>query len=212
MRGVEALMSVDDAVIRDGAPGPETELVRRARQGDRGARDELVIRHRRQVYFLALQLLGNQDDALDVSQDAMLRFFAHLHRFDAERPVRPWLFRIVRNLALDLFRRRKVRQTESLDAALDEDGERPKIDPADPSVDLDRDLLQGQLRRRLFAALNQLTPMQREIVVLRDYQDLSYQEIAEMLEIPLGTVMSRLHGARQRLRLLVEGDLKALAG
>jgi RNA polymerase sigma-70 factor (ECF subfamily) len=212
MRGVEALMSVDDAVIRDGAPGPETELVRRARQGDRGARDELVIRHRRQVYFLALQLLGNQDDALDVSQDAMLRFFANLHRFDAERPVRPWLFRIVRNLALDLFRRRKVRQTESLDAVGDEDGERTRIDPADPSVDLDRDLLQSQLRRRLFAALNQLTPMQREIVVLRDYQDLSYQEIAEMLEIPLGTVMSRLHGARQRLRLLVEGDLKALAG
>jgi RNA polymerase sigma-70 factor (ECF subfamily) len=209
---VEALMSVDDAVIRDGAPGPETELVRRARQGDRGARDELVFRHRRQVYFLALQLLGNQDDALDVSQDAMLRFFSNLHRFDAERPVRPWLFRIVRNLALDLFRRRKVRQTESLDAVDEEDGERKGIDPADPAVDLDRDLLQSQLRRRLFAALNQLTPMQREIVVLRDYQDLSYQEIAEMLEIPLGTVMSRLHGARQRLRLLVEGDLKALAG
>ncbi len=205
-------MSVDDAAIRDGAPGPETELVRQACQGDRGARDELVLRHRRQVYFLALQLLGNADDALDVSQDAMLRFFTNLHRFDAERPVRPWLFRIVRNLALDLFRRRKVRQSESLDSVEDEDGERQRLDPADPSVDLDRDLLQSQLRRKLFAALNQLTPMQREIVVLRDYQDLSYQEIAEMLEIPLGTVMSRLHGARQRLRLLVESDLRSLVG
>lgn len=205
-------MSVEDAAFREAAAGPETELVRRARQGDRGARDELVLRHRRQVYFLALQLLGNADDALDVSQDAMLRFFTNLHRFDAERPVRPWLFRIVRNLALDLFRRRKVRQSESLDAPLvDEDGERQGIDPPDPNVDLDRDLLQSQLRRRLFAALNQLTPLQREIVVLRDYQDLSYQEIAEMLEIPLGTVMSRLHGARQRLRLLVEDDLRALA-
>lgn len=205
-------MSVDDAVLGEGANGPEKELVLKARRGDRGARDELVLRHRRQVYFLALQLLGNADDALDVSQDAMLRFFSNLHRFDAERPVRPWLFRIVRNLALDLFRRRKVRQSESLDAvAGDEDGERTAIDPADPNVDLDRDLLQKQLRRRLFAALGQLTPMQREIVVLRDYQDLSYQEIAEMLEIPLGTVMSRLHGARQRLRLLVEDDLRALA-
>lgn len=205
-------MSVDDAALRDGVPGPETELVRKACQGDRGARDELVLRHRRQVYFLALQLLGNPDDALDVSQDAMLRFFTNLHRFDAERPVRPWLFRIVRNLALDLFRRRKVRQSESLDAVDDEDGDRPRHDPVDESVDLDRDLLQRQLRKKLFAALNQLTPMQREIVVLRDYQDLSYQEIAEMLEIPLGTVMSRLHGARQRLRTLVENDLRALAG
>ncbi len=205
-------MSGEDAVSRETAPGPETELVRRACQGDRGARDELVQRHRRQVYFLALQLLGNPDDALDVSQDAMLRFFSNLHRFDAARPVRPWLFRIVRNLALDLFRRRKVRYSESLDAVNDEDGERPRFDPVDESVDLDRDLLQRQLRRKLFAALNQLTPMQREIVVLRDYQDLSYQEIAEMLEIPLGTVMSRLHGARQRLRTLVEGDLRALAG
>lgn len=205
-------MSGEDAVGREEAPGPETELVRRACQGDRGARDELVQRHRRQVYFLALQLLGNPDDALDVSQDAMLRFFSKLHRFDAARPVRPWLFRIVRNLALDLFRRRKVRHSESLDAVDDEDGERLRLDPVDESVDLDRDLLQRQLRRKLFAALNQLTPMQREIVVLRDYQDLSYQEIAEMLEIPLGTVMSRLHGARQRLRTLVEGDLRALAG
>jgi len=203
-------MSVDDAVGRTDANGPETELVCRARRGDRAAREELVLRHRRQVYFLALQLLGNADDALDVSQDAMLRFFTNLNRFDAERPVRPWLFRIVRNLALDLFRRRKVRQSESLDTYDDEEGER-SIDPPDPSVDLDRDLMQSQLRRRLFAALNQLTPMQREIVVLRDYQDLSYQEIAELLEIPLGTVMSRLHGARQRLRLLVEGDLRALA-
>lgn len=205
-------MSLDETLGQDGTPGTETALVIKARQGDLAARDELVLRHRRQVYFLALQLLGNTDDALDVTQDALLRFFTHLHRFDAQRPVRPWLFRIVRNLALDLFRRRKVRQSESLDATFgDEEGENPRLDPADPNVDLDRDLLQTQLRKRLFAALSQLTPNQREIVVLRDYQDLSYQEIAEMLDIPLGTVMSRLHGARQRLRLLVEDDLRALA-
>lgn len=205
-------MSLDQSFGGDALASPEKELVQKARQGDRGARDELVFRHRRQVYFLALQLLGNTDDALDVTQDAMLRFFTNLNRFDAERPVRPWLFRIVRNLALDLFRRRKVRQSESLDAGFDdEDGDRQPIDPADPGVDLERDLQQRQLRSRLFAALEQLTPMQREIVVLRDYQDLSYQEIAEMLEIPLGTVMSRLHGARQRLRLLVQDDLRGLA-
>ncbi len=206
-------MSFEDTFAQDEAQGYEKSLVIEARQGNLRARDELVSRHRRRVYFLALQLLGNADDALDIAQDAMLRFLSNLHRFDAERPVRPWLFRITRNLALDLFRRRKVRQSESLDAFYDVDGEGEglRLDPADPTVDLDRDLLQSQLRRKLFAALARLTPTQREIVVLRDYQDLSYQEIAQMLDIPLGTVMSRLHGARQRLRLLVEDDLHALA-
>jgi RNA polymerase sigma-70 factor (ECF subfamily) len=188
----------------------ETELVRRACRGELAARDELYRRHRQAVYFLAYQLLGNADDALDVTQDAMLRFFSTLHRFDVDRPVRPWLYRIVRNRVLDLFRRRKVRQSEPLEQ-VDDDGERHSLEIADPSVDLERDLAQSELRRRLWAALVQLTPMQREIVVLRDYQDLAYNEIAETLSIPVGTVMSRLHGARQRLRQVLHADLRPMA-
>lgn len=185
----------------------EKELVRRATRGELQARDELYRRHRQAVYLLALQLLGNSDDALDVMQDAMLRFFGNLHRFDLDRPVRPWLFRIVRNRVLDLFRRRKVRRSESLET-LGDDGEAQTTEFVDGSVDLERDLAQTQLRRRLWAALQQLTPNQREIVVLRDYQDLSYQEIAETLAIPVGTVMSRLHGARQRLRLILGSEMR----
>ena len=95
----------------------EKDLVRLAQTGDTEARDELARRHRQPAYFLALQLLGNADDALDVAQDAMLRFFTTLHRFDASRPVRPWLFQIVRNRVLDLYRRRKVRKHDSIDQA-----------------------------------------------------------------------------------------------
>ena len=181
------------------------ELVLRARKGDRLAQEELARRHRRPMYFLALQLLGNPDDAMDVVQDALVRFLTTIHRFDPKRPVRPWLYRIVRNRVIDLARRRKVRKHDSIDD-LDPEGNLRLVLP-DPDVDLERDAGQSQLRARLFRALAELSPKQREIVVMRDYQDLSYKEIASTLDIPIGTVMSRLHGARKRLRDLLQSDL-----
>lgn len=189
----------------------DRKLVVRARRGDRSACEELARRHRKPAYFFALQLLGDADDALDVAQDAMLRFFTHLDRFDPRRPVRPWLFRIVRNRVLDLFRRRKVRKHDSIDAAAD-DEDRPDLQLIDETMDPEGDARDSQLRRTIFAALAELTHNQREILVLRDYQDLAYSEIAETLEIPIGTVMSRLHGARKRLRQVLGGDLQDLLG
>jgi len=187
----------------------DRDLVRLAQTGDTEARDELARRHRQPAYFLALQLLGNPDDALDVAQDAMLRFFSTLHRFDAARPVRPWLFQIVRNRVLDLYRRRKVRKHDSIDqAAADED--RPDLELIDGSVDLERDVAQTELQQRLWRALAELSQAQREILVLRDSQDLSYNEIAKTLDIPIGTVMSRLHGARRKLRTVLKEDLRNL--
>mgnify|MGYP001102787643 CR=1 FL=1 len=187
----------------------EAELVRRARQGDAAACEELAHRHREPAFFLALQLLGNRDDALDVAQDAMLRFFKHLHRFDTGRPVRPWLFQIVRNRVFDLFRRRKVRKHDSIDAAAADD-ERPDLQLVDESVDLERDASRAQLQKRIWQALQELSQPQREIIVLRDYQDMAYSEIAATLNIPIGTVMSRLHGARKRLRKVLQSDLDEL--
>ncbi len=159
------------------------------------------------MYILALQLMGNRDDALDVVQDSLLRFFTTLHRFDLRRPVRPWLYQIVRNRAVDLHRRRKVRRHDSLDET-DEDGRTYEI--RDVSVDPERDVAHSQLRARIWQSLEELSPKQREILVLRDYQDLSYTEIAENLNIPIGTVMSRLHGARKRLRSVLKDDLQTL--
>ncbi len=187
----------------------ESDLVVRARGGDPLAQEELAQQHRRAVFFLALQLLGNRDDALDVQQDAMLRFFSTLHRFDTRRPVRPWLYQIVRNRVIDLHRRRKVRKSESLDAT-NEDGS-PRFEVIDTSIDPERDATRAQLKIRLWQALEELSANQREILVLRDYQDLSYAEIAETLGIPIGTVMSRLHGARKRLRQMLQDDLQAFA-
>ena len=185
----------------------DVELVQRARKGDRAAQGELAQRHRRSMYILALQLMGNRDDALDVVQDALLRFFTNLHRFDTRRPIKPWLYQIVRNRAVDLHRRHKVRRHESLDDT-DDDGRKREI--RDISVDPERDASRAQLKARIWQSLDELSAKQREILVLRDYQDLAYSEIAEILNIPIGTVMSRLHGARKRLRAVLKADLQTL--
>lgn len=186
----------------------EVELVNRARAGDVSAQAELFERHRQALFFLALQLMGNRDDAMDVAQEAMLRFFKTLHRFDCRRPVRPWLFQIVRNRVVDLYRRKRVRRHESLDAT-DPEGQ-ALIELVDMTVDPERDAARSELRVRILQALSELSSIQREILVLRDYQDLSYSEIAETLDIPIGTVMSRLHGARKRLRQVLHGELQSL--
>ena len=174
----------------------DVELVGRARTGDSAALDALVRRHRQSAYVFALQLLGNQDDALDVAQDALLRFVRSLDRFDTERPVRPWLLTIVRNVTRDLWRKRSRSEVQ-----LPETVEGPDLlaQLVDPRANPDRDLRTNELRRRVWSGIARLPEKKREILVLRDFHDHSYAEIAEILGIPMGTVMSRLHGARRQL-------------
>lgn len=192
-RGVASLGSDPDA--------SDQELVDQARAGHRDAQNALASRHRQGAFLLALQMLGNRDDAMDVTQDAMLRFFTTLGSFDAERQVRPWLFTIVRNQVRDLWRRRQRRPSDGL-----VDGEALASQLVDPSANPEADLRRQRLRERVWRAMAQLPAAKREIVVLRDFHDLSYSDIAEVLEIPIGTVMSRLHGARRQLRARLEEE------
>jgi RNA polymerase sigma-70 factor (ECF subfamily) len=172
-------------------------LVARTKAGDGASREELAERSGRAAYSFALQLVRNQADAQDVAQDSMIRFFSSLDRFDEQRPVLPWLFRIVRNRVVDLGRRESLRRGPSLDTGSPQ-GE--AIDSLDSKSDPHQDSERRDLQRRIWASLEELQEPHREILVLRDYQDLSYRQIAEVLEIPQGTVMSRLHAARKRLR------------
>jgi RNA polymerase sigma-70 factor (ECF subfamily) len=194
---MQAAVSID-------RPAPDRALVTNAVNGEREAREELARRVRKPAYFLALQLTGRPDDARDIAQDCMLRFFKHLDRFDVSRPIEPWLYQIVRNRVRDLRRRARLRRHESLES-MREDG-RPEAAATTPSPVAD--VQTRQLQRRVWSALHELKEAHREILVLRDYQDLSYREIAEVLSIPQGTVMSRLHAARRSLRtILSPGDV-----
>jgi RNA polymerase sigma-70 factor (ECF subfamily) len=196
------------ALADDGDPGGQSdrELVDRARAGRHDARETLAQRYRQAAFVLALQMLGNRHDAMDVAQDAMLRFFTSLNSFDRERSIRPWLFAIVRNQVRDLWRRRKRRPGDRAGEA----GEALARHLVDPTPNPEAGLRRTELQQRVWHAIAALPPAKREVIVLRDFHDLSYSDIAGVLEIPIGTVMSRLHGARRQLRArLDEGGCHA---
>ncbi len=184
-----------------GDAGSDRQLIDQAKAGEPAACDALARRYRRAAYLLALQMLGNRDDAMDVTQDAMLRFFSTLNSFDATRRVQPWLFTIVRNQVRDLWRQRQRRPADAI-------GESDALigQLAAPQPSPEADLRRQELRQRVWRALATLPADKREIIVLRDFHDLSYSDIAEVLDIPIGTVMSRLHGARRQLRARLEEE------
>lgn len=185
------------------APARQSRWVALAQEGDVQAREELAGLCQRMAFSLALQLTGNRDDALDLTQDAMVRFFRSLDRFDRSRPVRPWLMRIVRNLYRDRLRRRRIRKTQSLDEVAPHAVPEPVETSPGPEFTASR----RELQRVLWDEVQRLAPHYREVVVLRDYQDLEYAEIARVLRIPRGTVMSRLHRARKQLAGAVRARL-----
>jgi len=180
-------------------------VLQRAQQGDADAADELARSCQRHAFLFALHLLGNRDDAMDIAQEAMLRFFGSLRRFDCSRPVRPWLLRIVHNLVRDRARRQRARpRTEPLEKSADA----PVIDPVDPGPDPETLTARREQQLLVWRALIDLSNDHREVVALRDYLDLKYDEIASILGVPRGTVMSRLHRARKALQQQVHHQLQ----
>jgi RNA polymerase sigma-70 factor, ECF subfamily len=187
-----------------GVPTQDEVLVRDARDGDRSACEELFRRHRNDCYRMAYRYLGNEQDALDVVQEAMIKAFSALAQFDGRSSYRTWLLRIVRNTALDWGRRRKRIPGnllgEGLRAQRSDNGEPTITD--DPSIRLERQ----DLRRALEVGLNGLTGTLRETFVLFAELGLSYKDIAEVQDVPVGTVMSRIHSARAKLQAVLDWD------
>jgi RNA polymerase sigma-70 factor (ECF subfamily) len=179
---------------------PDEVLVQRARERDPGAREELFQRYRGDAYRVAYRLLGHEQDAMDVVQESLLKAFSGLEEFDGRSGFRYWFMRIVSNTALDWGRRRKRRPALNIG-----DGMGSYAEPAcddDPS----RRLHQQDLRRTLDAALARLTPKIRSTFVLFAEVGLSYKEIAETQEVPIGTVMSRINAAREKLQQSLDWD------
>ncbi len=175
----------------------EDALLARARAGDHEAFSALAAAHREAVYRAAWWILKDQDDALDATQEALLRAFRFLPRFDGRASFRTWARRIATNVALDRQARRK---RDRADALPEED---LVGDPREEAVGAD---LEREERRRLVReAIETLPPAQKAAVVLRDVEGLSYEEIASELKIPRGTVMSRLFYGRATLKKKLAG-------
>ncbi len=177
----------------------EASLVQRCASRDEAACAELVAEHQRMVVQLAVNLLGDRDEALDLSQEVFLRVFRTIHRFRGQSSLRTWIYRIAVNQARNrhrLWRRRHRSDQVSLDAHIAAHGDFPSTLGLRP----DRVFEQKQLGERLQGALDRLPFDQRTVVVLREIDGLSYEDIAYSLGVAIGTVKSRLTRARQALR------------
>lgn len=180
--------------------GHEAVLIQRCVAGDELACATLVGDHQRMVYQLALHLLGDQNEALDLSQEVFLRVFRTLHRFRGQSALRTWIYRIVINQACNRqrwWRRRHGSDQVSLDEHVRGHGE---LAAANDAASPDRMLGRKELASRIWRALDRLPFDQRSAIVLREIDGLSYEEIAYTLGVAVGTVKSRLARAREALR------------
>lgn len=178
--------------MNDEAPRTEGEAIERCRAGDKEAYRFLVERHKRMAYVVALGILGSPADALDVSEEAFVKAYRALSSFKAGESFGGWLHRIVVNTAISELRKRKRRKAISI---LELKGELRSASPGPEQA-----LYSAEIKDKLELGLATLPEKKREMIILREIEELSYREIAELLEIPLGTVMSRLHEARKELR------------
>ena len=168
--------------------------------GDAAAYRGLVERYEQRVYNVVYGMVRNQEDARDLAQDAFIKAYKNLHRFRLESSFYTWLYRIAMNVCIDFHRRRKLRRTEIFDEGIGARGSDGMIDPIHRKLDPGKDLERKQLREKIMAALDELPEEQKQIIVLREIDGMSYKEIADVLDIPEGTVMSRLFYARKKLQ------------
>ncbi len=176
----------------------EAAIVRKVLDGDANAFETLVLEYEKNVYNIALRMTGNSEDAADMTQEAFIKAYNSLQAFRGDSKFSVWLYRIVSNVCLDFLRSKNRRPTVSLSVE-DDDGEDTQLDVADesqsPELLLDRKLTRESVRR----GLDSLPPDYRQILLLREIQGLSYDEIAQALGLEVGTVKSRIFRARKRL-------------
>src|SRR5574341_1844769 len=192
----------------------DLSLVRRARAGDDGAFQALVVRYQRKVYAVALGIVRDPDTAWDVAQEAFVRAHSHLAGLEGEEAFAKWLLRITSHLSIDAVRRERRSLKDAVedvdDAELHGAGEGILSTPL--GLDPGENALRRELADRMAEALGQLPEIHREILVLRELEGLSYEELAERLKIQKGTVMSRLFHARKKMQQLLADYVGGRAG
>jgi len=179
--------------------GDEAELIKRASKGDHEAFSTLVERYQRRVANVAFAIVHNQDDAIELAQETFVRAYENLRKFESRSSFSTWLYRIAANLAID-FWRREGRHVVLHGEDAENEIRRLPAEKGDSFKAASRSELSGRLSK----ALGELTAEHRTVILLREVEGLSYDEISEVLQCPRGTVMSRLHYARCRMRELLK--------
>lgn len=190
----------------------EALTVQRVLDGNADEYEKLVLEYQKNVYNLALRMTGDPEDAADMAQEAFIKAYSSLSGYRGDSKFSVWLYRIVSNVCLDFLRAKKRRQTVSL-SVTDDDGEDTKLDIADESKSPERIFERAMTRDAVRRGLAALTPEYRQILILRELQGMSYEEIAEVLGLESGTVKSRIFRARKKLCafLLRDGNISGFA-
>ena len=184
----------------------DQELAARARDGDQDAFEQLVRDNEKRIYTLALRMTGSREDALDLAQDAFFHAWKALSTFQGESSFATWLYRLATNLCLDHLRAQK-RRTQSMGPALSlDDAENGPVQVADQQLQPQEAVERSERRRALERGLASLPDHHRQVLIMRELSGLSYQEIAQVLDLDLGTVKSRIARARLSLRKILLED------
>jgi RNA polymerase sigma-70 factor, ECF subfamily len=180
----------------------DDKLVRAAQKGDMAAFEELVARHRDKIYARAFSMMRSEEDAVDLSQEAWVKGWQRLKQFQGDSSFVTWMTRIVINLCLDLLRKQKRHRAESIELLEEEAGGVERQMPVvtvNPTEGLER----SELRQRIDKALAQLSYEHRTVLILHEFEELEYKEIAKRMQCSIGTVMSRLFYARRKMANLM---------
>lgn len=173
----------------------EKKLIERAIRGDACAFNELMSAHERRMYAVAMRMFGNREDAEDCLQDAMIRIYRAISGFKFQSSFATWVYRVTMNTCLDELRKRKNRQSTSLDGLLDAGWM-----PTDAQDTPEQHALRAEVRSSIYAFIRELPEDMRAAVVLRDVHGMSYEDIATALDTNVGTVKSRISRGREKLR------------
>jgi len=188
---------------REYVPSADDVLVGWAQQGDTEAFEQLVFRHRDKIYARAMLMMRNEEEALDLSQEAWVKAWQRLHQFQGDSSFATWMTRIVINLCLDQIRRQKKTRSESIEQLEEDAGgveRQMPVEIINPTEGLEK----TELRRRIDEAMSKLTDAHRAVLIMHEFDGLQYKEIADRIGISIGTVMSRLFYARRRLASLLQ--------
>lgn len=188
----------------------EKRLVRRAQAGDERAFRMLVETYQRRVYSIAYGVLRNPDDAMDVTQEAFIKVHRYLDRFKGDSSFYTWLYRIVVNVSIDHIRKHSKTTVIDYDDGRKRDESAPdELTPSTMGMDPGRVLARSEIRRQVNEALERLSPIHRAVILMREIEGMDYTEMAEVMEVSKGTIMSRLFHARKNMQaalLEVMGD------
>ena len=185
-------------------------LIERCMRNDAAAFDEVVSRFKNKVYSYILRMVGSEQDAEDITQEVFIRMYTSLASFRSQASLNTWLFRIASNLCIDHYRRGKKHQNVaySLDEPIDGDDSAQTRELPDTTYDPYRLLEQGEMSTQIEQALAKMPEKLRSVILLHDIEGLQYDEIAQVVGCPLGTVKSRLFNARTQLRELLSTYVK----